>query len=83
MIAFVLIFLRKYDDLSQYPPALTAMLIITIAGGPGKPLGACLQGAMLAVAGVLVGAGFFAILAKLVAYPVAQAIVFAFMVYCK
>lgn len=59
------------------------MLIVTIAGGPGKPFGACLQGVVLAMAGVLVGGGFFAILAKLVAYPVAQAFVFAFIVYCK
>ncbi|CCA70282.1 hypothetical protein PIIN_04221 [Serendipita indica DSM 11827] len=81
VLALALIFTRKYDDLSAFPITLTAMIIVTIAGGPGKTFGACLQGAALALAGVLLGSGFFAILAKLGRYPVAQGVVFAVMVY--
>jgi hypothetical protein len=80
-IAISLIFLRKYDDLSSYPFALSAMIIVTIAGGPGKPVGACMQGAAMAMGGVLLGCGFFAILALLVNVPVAQGLVFAIIVY--
>lgn len=57
------------------------MIIITIAGGPGKPIGACLQGLCLAMAGVLLGSVFYVILAKLIAVPIAQGIVFAAFVY--
>ncbi|KAG8810558.1 hypothetical protein FRC17_002882, partial [Serendipita sp. 399] len=81
LLALALIFTRKYVNLSKYPPALIAMIIVTIAGGPGKTVGACIQGAAMAMGGVLFGSAFFAILAKLGAYPVAQAVVFAFMVY--
>lgn len=82
-IAIALIFLRKYEDLSSYPLALSAMIIVTIAGGPGKPVGACMQGAAMAMGGVLLGCGFFAILALLANVPVAQAVVFAIIVYCE
>ncbi|KAG8806770.1 hypothetical protein FRC18_005912, partial [Serendipita sp. 400] len=81
VLALALIFTRKYVNLSKYPPALVAMIIVTIAGGPGKTVGACIQGAAMAMGGVLFGSAFFAILAKLAAYPVAQAVVFALMVY--
>ena len=57
------------------------MIIVTIAGGPGKTFGACVQGAALALGGVLLGSAFFAILAQLGHYPVAQGVVFALMVY--
>lgn len=59
------------------------MIIITITGGPGKPLGACIQSVALAMGGVLLGCGFFAILALLAAAPVAQGVVFALVVYCE
>jgi len=57
------------------------MIIVVIAGSPGKPIGACLQGVVMAMAGVLLGCGFFAILALLAEVPVAQGIVFAIIVY--
>ena len=83
MIAFVLIFLRKFDDLSTVPAAYTSMIIVIVAGGPGKTVGACVQGVCLALLGVGVGAGFFAILAKLAHFPIAQAVVFAAIVYSE
>lgn len=83
VIALALIFTRKYDDLAEYPVALTSMIIVTIAGGPGRPMGACFQGAAFAVGGVLLGSAVFAILAKLASVPVAQAVVFAAFVYGK
>lgn len=69
--------------MAEYPVALTSMIIVTIAGGPGRPMGACFQGAAYAVAGVLLGSAVFAILAKLASVPVAQAVVFAVFVYGK
>jgi hypothetical protein len=83
ILGLALIFTRKFDNLSSYPLALTSLIIITIAGGPGKTVGSCVQGAALAMAGVLVGAGCFAILAKLGHVPVAQGFVFALYVYGK
>jgi len=80
-LAIALIFIRKYDDLSSYPLALASMIIVTIASGPGKPLGACIQSLALAMGGVLLGCGFFAILALLAAAPVAQGILLALIVY--
>ncbi|KIM23580.1 hypothetical protein M408DRAFT_253625 [Serendipita vermifera MAFF 305830] len=80
-LAIALIFIRKYDDLSSFPLSLSAMIIVTIAGGPGKTIGACLQGAIMAMGGVLLGCGFFAILALLASVPVAQAVIFAIIVY--
>jgi hypothetical protein len=82
-LAIALVFIRKYDDLSSYPLTLASMIIITITGGPGKPLGACIQSVVLAMGGVLLGCGFFAILALLAAAPVAQGVVLALIVYCK
>lgn len=83
MLAFVLVFLRKFDDLSAVPVAYTSMIIVIVAGGPGKTVGACVQGVSLALLGVGVGSGFFAVLAKLAGFPVAQAVVFAAIVYCE
>ena len=83
MLAFVLVFLRKFDDLSALPVAYTSMIIVIVAGGPGKTIGACVQGVVLGLGGVVLGAGFFAILAKLGNFPVAQAIIFAVIVYCE
>jgi len=83
MLAFVLVFLRKFDDLSAIPVAYTSMIIVILAGGPGKTVGACVQGVFLGLSGVVLGSGFFAILAKLANFPVAQAVVFAVIVYCE
>jgi hypothetical protein len=80
-LAIALVFIWKYDDLSSYPLTLASMIIITITGGPGKPLGACVQAVALAMGGVLLGCGFFAILALLAAAPVAQGVVLALIVY--
>lgn len=59
------------------------MIIVTVAGGPGKTLGACLQSTALAMGGVVLGSAFFSLLAVLSAAPVAQGLVFALIVYCK
>jgi hypothetical protein len=83
MLAFVLVFLRKFDDLSVIPVAYTSMIIVIVAGGPGKTLGACVQGVALAFLGVGLGSGFFVILAVLADFPVAQALIFAVIVYCE
>lgn len=81
VLAYVLIFTRKFDDLSRYPLALSAMFIVPLAFGPGKPLGACWQAVALGMLGVLLGCAYFAILARIAPYSVAQAVVFAFIVY--
>lgn len=59
------------------------MIIVVIAGVPGKTVGACLQAVALAILGVGLGTGFFAILAVLGHVPVAQGFVFAVIVYCQ
>ncbi|CUA67618.1 putative polyketide synthase 3 [Rhizoctonia solani] len=81
ILAFVLIFLRGFDDLSQVPVTLTGTVLIVIAGTPGKSVGACLTATFFALLGVSIGALNFLILAKLGHEPVAQAVVFAVMVY--
>ncbi|CAE6533569.1 unnamed protein product [Rhizoctonia solani] len=81
VLAFILIFLRGFDDLSQVPVTFTGTILIVIAGTPGKSVGACLTSTFFALLGVSIGALNFLILAKLGHEPVAQAVVFAFMVY--
>ncbi|CAE6476603.1 unnamed protein product [Rhizoctonia solani] len=81
VLAFILIFLRGFDDLSQVPITLTGTILIVIAGTPGKSVGACLTATFFALLGVSIGALNFFILAKLGHVPVAQAVVFAIMVY--
>ncbi|CAE6534018.1 unnamed protein product [Rhizoctonia solani] len=81
VLAFILIFLRGFDDLSQVPVTLTGTILIVIAGTPGKSVGACLTATFFALLGVSIGALNFLILAKLGHEPVAQAVVFAVMVY--
>ena len=83
MLAFVLVFLRKFDDLSALPVAYTSMIIVIVASGLGKTIGACVQGVFLGLGGVVLEAGLFAILTKLGNFPVAEAIVFAVIVYCE
>ena len=83
MLALVLVFLLKFDDLPALPAAYTCMTIVIVAGGSGKTVGACVQGVFLGLGGVVLGAGFFAILANLGYFPVAQAIVFIVIVYCE
>ncbi|KAG8991643.1 hypothetical protein FRB94_000915 [Tulasnella sp. JGI-2019a] len=80
-LAFILVFLRDFDDLNVYPVTLASMFIIVIAGQPGKTVGLALYSMVLAGSGVLIGCLNFFILAKLVHATVAQAFVFAFMVY--
>ncbi|KAF8600286.1 hypothetical protein BDV93DRAFT_476704 [Ceratobasidium sp. AG-I] len=81
VLAFILIFLRGFDDLSQVPVTLTGTILIVIAGTPGKSVGACLTATFFALLGVCLGALNFLILAKLGHVPVAQAVVFTIMVY--
>ncbi|KAF8749522.1 hypothetical protein RHS01_09997 [Rhizoctonia solani] len=81
IIAFILIFLRGFDDLSQVPITFTGTILIVIAGTPGKSVGACLTATFFAILGVCVGSLNFVILAHLGHEPVAQAVVFAVMVY--
>lgn len=57
------------------------MVIVAIAGMPGKPVGECLSGLLFALFGVGIGAANFAILGKIRGSLVAQAIVFIVMVY--
>lgn len=58
-----------------------AGVVVAIAGFPGKSVGECVFGAVIALLGVAVGAGNFAILSKLRVSLVAQAVVFGIMVY--
>ncbi|CAE6445071.1 unnamed protein product [Rhizoctonia solani] len=81
VLAFILIFLRGFDDLSQVPITLTGTILIVISGTPGKSVGACLTATFFALLGVSIGALNFVILAHLGHVPVAQAVVFAVMVY--
>ena len=79
----MLVFLHKFDYLSALPVAYTSMTIVIVARRPGQTVDACVRGIFLGLGGVVLGAGFFAILAKLANFPVAQAIVFAVIVYCE
>ncbi|KAF8507686.1 hypothetical protein BU17DRAFT_57210 [Hysterangium stoloniferum] len=81
MLAFVLIFSKRFDGLSKYPLAYISMMIVVITGGPGKSVGACIQAVGLAMIGVLLGSVGFVILAHLSHWPVAQGFVFAVIVY--
>ncbi|KAG8888779.1 hypothetical protein FRB98_006791 [Tulasnella sp. 332] len=80
-LAFIVVFLRGFDDLNVYPVTLASMFIITIAGQPGKTVGLALYSLALAGSGILIGCLNFYILAKLAHATVGQAFVFAFMVY--
>ncbi|KAM0753235.1 hypothetical protein T439DRAFT_323872 [Meredithblackwellia eburnea MCA 4105] len=80
-LAFVLIFLRKFNDLNDYPVTLTSVVLVTIAGKPGVSVGACLDGGALGILGVGAGAVGFLILAKLGHSQVAQGFVFFVMLY--
>ncbi|KAG8964460.1 hypothetical protein FRC03_001776 [Tulasnella sp. 419] len=81
ILAFVLIFLKDFDDLSKAPQTLVSMMLIVIAGGPGKAIGAVIGGNLLGVLGLMVGAFNYFILSKLSPWPVAQAVYWAFAVY--
>ncbi|KAG8708233.1 hypothetical protein FRC09_001365, partial [Ceratobasidium sp. 395] len=81
ILAFIIVFLRGFDDLSQVPVALTGTILIVIAGTPGKSVGACLTATFFGILGVCIGSLNFLILAKLGHVPVAQAVVFTIMVY--
>lgn len=59
----------------------TAGVVVAIAAFPGKSIGECIFGVMIALFGVGLGAANFAILSKLRVSLVAQAIVFVIMVY--
>ncbi|KAI5481791.1 hypothetical protein MNV49_000068 [Pseudohyphozyma bogoriensis] len=80
-LTFILIFLRRFNDLNKYPVVLTSAILVSIAGKPGVSVGACLDGGVLGMAGVGFGAVFFVILAKLGHSQVAQGFVFFVMLY--
>ncbi|KAF8305566.1 hypothetical protein DL93DRAFT_2089397 [Clavulina sp. PMI_390] len=73
--------LNGFDDLEKVPTALSAAVILSIAGFPGKSTGEHLFGVILALMGVGIGAVNFVILSKLRVSLVSQVIVFAIMVY--
>ncbi|KZO91193.1 hypothetical protein CALVIDRAFT_542043 [Calocera viscosa TUFC12733] len=81
LLVFIFSFLHGYDSLSAYPLALSAPVIMVIALAPGKTVGAVLQNTMLGMMGVLIGAFDFFVLAKVGHVPVAQGVLFAFMIY--
>ncbi|KAG8699562.1 hypothetical protein FRC09_006545 [Ceratobasidium sp. 395] len=81
ILAFVIVFLRGFDDLSQAPVALIGTILISIAGTPGKSVGACLTAIFFSILGVCIGSLNFLILSELGHVPVAQAAVFTVMVY--
>ncbi|KAF8591763.1 hypothetical protein K439DRAFT_1326105 [Ramaria rubella] len=81
ILAFVFIFLKRFDGLSDYPLSFSSMMIVVIANDPGKSVGACIQATTLTVAGISLGCVGFMILAKLAHWPVAQGVVFAIIVY--
>ncbi|GAA5972386.1 hypothetical protein JCM11641_002434 [Rhodosporidiobolus odoratus] len=80
-LAFILIFLRGFNRLGDYPVTLTGIVLITIAGQPGLSCGACWDQVILGALGVGVGSACFAILAKLGHSQVAQGFVLAIFVY--
>ncbi|KAG8952106.1 hypothetical protein FRC04_005106 [Tulasnella sp. 424] len=80
-LAFVLIFLRPFDRLNQYPQTLASMFVAVAAGGAGKAVGAVISNNLLAALGLCVGGLNFLILAKLAPWTIAQAVYFFFAVY--
>lgn len=62
---FVLVFLRGFNKLIEYPIVLTSMVIVSIAGQPGLSVGACLDNGLYGMLGVGVGAFWFFVLAKI------------------
>ncbi|KAH8929027.1 hypothetical protein BT69DRAFT_1276681 [Atractiella rhizophila] len=81
VLVLLLIFLDGSRKFLDFPVAYTSAVVVTIAGFPGKAVGACLMSVTLAVLGVCLGCLNFFILAKLWQWPVAQGFVFAFMLY--
>ncbi len=80
-LAFVLIFNISFTNTLDFPIVLTSLILITIAGGVGKSLGAFLDTAALAALGVACGALGFLIIAVLASSPVARGFVFFVIVY--
>lgn len=61
----MLVFLRGFNKLIEFPVVLSSMVIVSIAGQPGLSVGACLDGGALGMLGVGWGALWFFILAKI------------------
>ncbi|KZV97308.1 hypothetical protein EXIGLDRAFT_764598 [Exidia glandulosa HHB12029] len=80
-LALSLIMVNGFADLSEFPPALASILILTIAGNVGGPIGATLQAAFLALTGIAIGGLAFYALANLHESHVAQGFVFFIFVY--
>lgn len=70
---------RPIIDKFSFGPSVG--VVVAIAGFPGKAVGECLVGVAIILLGIAIGAGNFAILAKLRGSLVSQAIVFVIIVY--
>jgi hypothetical protein len=80
-LVIILIFIPQFNSLTVWPANFQNALISTIVAATGQPIGACIQASALVLLGVAIGSINFAILANLARWTVAQAIVFAGMVY--
>lgn len=65
-IGFILIFLEGFDDTIPYPIVGSSLLLITIAGTPGKNVGAVLDSAFFGAVGIAIGGFMFYLLALMV-----------------
>ncbi|KAG8962337.1 hypothetical protein FRC03_004345 [Tulasnella sp. 419] len=81
ILALLLIFLKSFDDLSAFAPALPAMMLVVAAGTPGKAIGSVLSGNLTGAAGLLVGSMNFYFLDRLSPWPTAQALYWFLSVY--
>ncbi|KZT61407.1 hypothetical protein CALCODRAFT_491212 [Calocera cornea HHB12733] len=81
IILIILSFIFGFIRLNPFPMSLPSAVIISIASVPGNTIGSCVQNTFLNLMGVLVGSLNFFILGKLAQWPVAQGVVFAFIVY--
>ncbi|GAA5863516.1 hypothetical protein JCM1840_000049 [Sporobolomyces johnsonii] len=80
-LTFVLIFIRPFSRLNEYPVTLSSMVLVSIAGQAGLSTGACWSQDAMGILGVAVGSAGFAILAKLGHSHVAQGFIFWIFVY--
>ncbi|KAG8888780.1 hypothetical protein FRB98_006792 [Tulasnella sp. 332] len=80
-IALTLACLSDFDGLFKEPQAMTSMMLIIIAGQPGKSIGFTVMSITSALLGVFLGCLNFLILAKLSHATVGQAFYYFFVVY--
>ncbi|KZO91191.1 hypothetical protein CALVIDRAFT_602427 [Calocera viscosa TUFC12733] len=84
-LAYILLislsFIFEYIRINPFPMSLPSAVIISIASVPGSTIGSCVKNTFLNLLGVMVGSLNFFILGKLAPWPVAQGVIFAFIVY--